>query len=108
MKTLALSKSGIILAIGGGILGGPVGIALSPATLAVINSITKKQGETTHRFLIWAILGAIGAPFSLILSLMGWKIRTLHNPAVVRLLQKWNRAANSKLGMRITRWCPHE
>jgi len=74
MKTLARSKRGIILAIAGGILGGPVGIALSPATLAFINSITKKQGKNTNRFLIWAILGAIGAPFSLILSLMIWII----------------------------------
>jgi len=44
MKTLARSKRGILLAIAGGILEGPVGIALSPATLAFINSITKNQG----------------------------------------------------------------
>ena len=74
MKTLARSKRGIFLAIAGGILGGPVGIVLSPATLAFVNSITKKQGAKTNRFLIWAILGAIGAPFSLILSLMIWII----------------------------------
>jgi len=74
MKTLARSKRGIFLAIAGGFLGGPVGIALSPATLAFINSITKKQDKKTNRFLIWAILGAIGAPFSLLLSLMIWII----------------------------------
>ena len=72
MKTLARSKKGIFLAIAGGFLGGPVGIALSPATLAFINSITRKQGKKTNRFLIWAILGAIGAPISLMLSLMIW------------------------------------
>jgi len=74
MKTLARSKKGILLAMAGGILGGPVGVVLSPATLAFINSITKKQSEKTNRFLIWAILGAAGAPFSLISSLMIWII----------------------------------
>jgi len=74
MKTLARSKRGIFLAIAGGILGDPVGIALSPATLIFINSITKKQDEKTNRFFIWAIHGAIGAPYSLILSLMIWII----------------------------------
>jgi len=74
MKTLARSKRGIFLAMAGGILGGPVGVVLSPATLAFVNSITKKHSEKTNRFLIWAVLGAIGAPFSLILSLMIWII----------------------------------
>jgi hypothetical protein len=66
-KPLSEKPLGYILAAAGGILGGPIGII---ASLAVIFALSKimvaKDGKNPNRFLVWAAVGVIGAPLSLV------------------------------------------
>ena len=57
---------GYLLAILGGTLGGPLGWITSPIVLLGLNRILKeKDGKQPNRFLIWALVGIVGAPLSL-------------------------------------------
>jgi len=63
---LAHTKRGKLLAVLGGIPGGPIGMVLSPLTLMLVNLVTRNKGNNINRFRIWALLGLIGIPASLI------------------------------------------
>lgn len=65
-KPLAHTKRGKLLAVLGGIPGGPIGMVLSPLTLMLVNLVTRNKGDNINRFCIWALLGLIGIPASLI------------------------------------------
>jgi len=56
-KPLAFTNRGKILAIFGGIPCGPLGMAVSPAALCLINRFTRESNRKTNRFLIWSLLG---------------------------------------------------
>lgn len=56
-KPLAFTKRGKILAVLGGIPCGPLGMAVSPAALCLINRFTIGGAKKTNRFLIWSLLG---------------------------------------------------
>ena len=69
-NTLAYTKKGILIACLGGILGGPIGLIVSPALFLFINAVTRNQDVSINRFLIWSALGTLVAPVSLLLSLI--------------------------------------
>ena len=69
-KTLAYTKKGLLIACLGGILGGPLGLVVSPVLLLFINSVTRNHGISVNRFLIWSALGILLAPVSLLLSIV--------------------------------------
>jgi len=56
-KPLAFTNRGKILAIFGGIPCGPLGMAVSPAALCLINRFTRESNRKTNRFLNWSLLG---------------------------------------------------
>jgi len=65
-RSLSQKPLGYLLAILGGTLGGPLGWITSPIVLFGLNRILKeKDGQQPNRFLIWALLGIVGAPLSL-------------------------------------------
>jgi len=59
---LSHTKRGKLLAIAGGLIGGPLGLIISPIVLVVINYFTRKRGDAFRRFIVWAALGVILAP----------------------------------------------
>ena len=68
VKTLPLSEQplGYGLAFLGGFLGGPFGLIVSPIVLAILSSKVKsKDGKQPNRFMIWALIGIVGAPTSI-------------------------------------------
>lgn len=56
-KPLAFTKRGKLLAVFGCIPCGPLGMAVSPAALCLINRFTRESDRKTNRFLIWSLLG---------------------------------------------------
>ena len=65
-RSLSQKPLGYLLAILGGTLGGPLGWITSPIVLLGLNRILKeKDGKQPNRFLIWALVGIVGAPLSL-------------------------------------------
>jgi len=56
-KPLAFTKMGKLLALLGGIPCGPLGMAISPAALCLINRFTRESDRKINRFLIWSLLG---------------------------------------------------
>ena len=65
-RSLSQKPLGYVLAILGGTLGGPLGWITSPIVLFGLNRILKeKDGKQHNRFLIWALVGIVGAPLSL-------------------------------------------
>lgn len=67
-QTTPLSEKpqGYLLAIAGGVIGGPIGMVLSPIVLVVLNNVMKvKEGKVPNRFAIWALAGIVGVPLSL-------------------------------------------
>lgn len=65
-KALSQKPLGYLLALLGGTLGGPIGWIISPAVLLILNNtMTSKDGKQPNRFLIWSLIGIIGAPLSL-------------------------------------------
>ena len=66
-RPLSEKKRGYLLAILGGTLGFPFGWLTSPLILFCLNKTLKeKDGKQPNRFKIWALLGIVGAPLSLI------------------------------------------
>jgi hypothetical protein len=66
-KSLSQKPLGYILAAAGGLIGGPIGVILSLLVLLALNNLMKeKEGKHPNRFLVWAAIGVIGAPVSLI------------------------------------------
>ena len=66
-RPLSEKKRGYLLAILGGTLGFPFGWLTSPLVLFCLNKTLKeKDGKQPNRFKIWALLGIVGAPLSLI------------------------------------------
>ena len=66
IKPLSQKPLGYILAVLGGTLGGPLGWIISPAVLVVLNKIfVDTDTKKTNRFLIWSLIGIIGAPISI-------------------------------------------
>jgi hypothetical protein len=66
-KVLPLSEKpqGYLLSIAGGIIGGPIGMILSPIVLVLLNNgLRAKEGKVPNRFAIWALAGIVGAPLS--------------------------------------------
>ena len=65
-KPLSQKPLGYILAVLGGTLGGPLGWVISPAVLIVLNKIfVDTETKKTNRFLIWSLIGIVGAPISI-------------------------------------------
>jgi len=65
-KPLSQKPLGYILAVLGGTLGGPLGWVISPAVLVVLNKIfVDTETKKTNRFLIWSLIGIVGAPISI-------------------------------------------
>jgi hypothetical protein len=65
-KPLSEKPLGYLLAVLGGTLGAPVGWITSPIVLLILNNVIKKKGEKQpNRFLVWGLIGIIGAPISL-------------------------------------------
>lgn len=62
-KPLSEKPLGYLLAVVGGLLGGPLGLIVSPAVLFGLGKIMKGQGDKKpNRFLAWAAIGIVGAP----------------------------------------------
>ena len=60
-RPLSHTKRGKLLAALGGLVGGPLGVIVSPLVLALIN-LTTRRNIKCNRFRIWTILGIILAP----------------------------------------------
>ena len=57
---------GFLLAFLGGTLGGPVGWISSPVVLLILNNVMKgNETKQPNRFLVWGLIGIIGAPLSI-------------------------------------------
>ena len=64
-KPLSEKPLGYLLAAAGGLLGGPLGVIFSIAVLFALSAIMKqKNGNNPNRFLVWSLIGIIGAPLS--------------------------------------------
>jgi len=65
-KPLSKKPLGYLLAILGGSLGAPLGWITSPIVLVILNNVMKeKDGKQPNRFLVWSLIGIVGAPLSL-------------------------------------------
>ncbi len=65
-KPLSERRIGYGLAILGGTLGFPIGWVASPLALFILNKKLKHDGKKPpNRFLIWALIGIVGAPLCL-------------------------------------------
>lgn len=66
-RPLSERPVGYILAAAGGLLGGPIGVVLSLAVIFALSKIMKESsGKHPNRFLVWAAIGIVGAPLSLV------------------------------------------
>lgn len=73
-KSLSQKPLGYILAVLGGTLGGPLGWITSPVVLLILNNIMKeKDNKHPNRFLVWSLIGILGAPLSFAPILSGKK-----------------------------------
>ena len=64
-QPLSEKPLGYFLAAAGGLLGGPLGVIVSMAVLFALSAIMKpKNGNHPNRFLVWSLIGIIGAPLS--------------------------------------------
>ena len=62
-KLLSKKPLGYLLAVLGGTFGGPLGLIASPLVLLILNNTMKeKDGKQPNRFLVWSLIGIIGAP----------------------------------------------
>jgi len=69
-RQLSERPLGYIIAVVGGLLGGPIGLLSSPALLFFLNQLLpSSENKQPRRFLYWALIGVIGAPLSLALSM---------------------------------------
>ena len=63
-RPLSEKPQGYLLAVLGGLLGGGPGLIASPLVLFGLNKVVKKKDDKQpNRFLRWALIGIIGAPF---------------------------------------------
>lgn len=68
-KSLSEKPLGYLLAVAGGLLGGAIGLFLSPLVLFFLGKVMKEEGDTKpKRFRAWALIGIIGAPLSFSLT----------------------------------------
>lgn len=66
-KPLSETKVGYALAVLGGTLGLPIGWIASPLVLFMLNKKLKSDKEKPpNKFMIWALIGIVGAPLCLI------------------------------------------
>ena len=66
LRPLSEKPLGYLLATGGGILGGPIGLIVSPVVLLILNNAMKPLGEKVpNRFRTWALIGIVAAPISI-------------------------------------------
>jgi len=59
---LSHTKKGKFLAAAGGLVGGPLGVIVSPIILMIVNYYTRTKASTFKRFTVWALLGVLLAP----------------------------------------------
>lgn len=104
---LSRTKRGVFIALLGGVLGGPLGIIVSPLVLFLVSHI-KKDG---NRFLIWAI---IGLPASIVLwaaqvtVLMIIGMAMMETDALGRNgMKEWRQLTDAKDLMPSPDWCIH-
>ena len=65
-KPLSEKPLGYVLAAVGGLLGGPLGLVVSPAVLFGLTKVMKpKEEKHPNRFLVWALIGVVGAPLTI-------------------------------------------
>ena len=65
-KPLSEKPLGYLLAVAGGVLGGPIGLVASPLVLFGLNKVlVPSDGKAPNRFKAWALTGLIGAPICL-------------------------------------------
>ncbi len=65
-KPLSETKTGYALAVLGGTLGLPIGWIASPLVLFILNKKLKSDNKKPlNKFLIWALIGIVGAPLCL-------------------------------------------
>lgn len=65
-KPLSEKPLGYLLAVLGGTLGAPLGWIVSPIVLLILNNVMKKKDDKQpNRFLVWGLIGIVGAPLSL-------------------------------------------
>ena len=65
-QPLSEKPVGYLLAVLGGTLGAPLGWIASPIVLLILNNVmTKKDEKQPNRFLVWGLIGIVGAPISL-------------------------------------------
>ncbi|CAK6694695.1 DUF4352 domain-containing protein [Synechococcus sp. BA-124 BA4] len=65
-KPLSEKPLGYVIAVAGGLLGGPIGLFTSPFVLFGLTKLMKaNEGKQPNRFLAWALVGIIGAPLSI-------------------------------------------
>lgn len=80
-KPLSEKPLGYLLSLIGGTLGAPIGWITSPLILWLLNRTLKsKNGEQPKRFLFWGLIGIVGAPISLGMSLISLYIIIPHAP----------------------------
>lgn len=78
-KPLSAKPLGYFLAVLGGTLGGPLGLIASPVVLLILNNVMKgKEEKQPNRFLVWGLIGIIGAPISLTPTMIG----TMNNATI--------------------------
>jgi Domain of unknown function (DUF4352) len=65
-KPLSEKPLGYVLAVLGGMLGGPLGMLASPAVLFGLSKVMQpKDGKSPNRFSKWALTGILGVPLCL-------------------------------------------
>jgi hypothetical protein len=68
-KSLSEKPLGYVLAVAGGLLGGAIGLFLSPLVLFFLGKVMTEEGDTKpKRVRAWALIGIIGAPLSFSLT----------------------------------------
>jgi len=72
-KPLSEKPLGCLIAVLGGTFAFPLGWITSPFVLVILNNMMKgKEGKQPNRFLVWSLVGIIGAPISALPYLRVW------------------------------------
>ncbi len=111
-KPLSHSKRGKLLAVIGGLAGGPLGVIASPLVLMFINAI-KKDGNS---FLIWFLVGipiSAGLWFTqaFVIVTIGTLVEEPRSPnenLSNNGMEYWQSSFNAKKMMKNPDWCNHE
>lgn len=106
-KPLSHTKKGKLIAAAAGAVGGPLGIAVSPIVLMLVNA-AKKDG---NRFLIWAI---VGIPASIGLWIVQIPLMLIIGMAMMEAdaagrngMNDWKQMADANNLMPNPDWCIH-